>query len=536
MQYQGVNPSEYGLDQHGFRNVNGYWNLGTAALIEHCIRRREGKLISGGALVVKTGHRMGRSPNDKFIVEEPSSRDKIWWDGKVNQPFDEKKFDRLYERLLSYLEGEDVFIQDCFAGADPDYRIPIRVITQHAWHNLFARQLFVRPDWTKTGKHRPQFTIIHVPHFHASSEQDGTNSEAFVLVHFGRGLIVIGGTSYAGEMKKSVFTLLNYLLPEEHNVLSMHCAANMGESGDVALFFGLSGTGKTSLSADPTRRLIGDDEHGWSNEGIFNFEGGCYAKVIRLSKEKEPQIYHALRFGAVLENVKIDPILRLPDYDDDGFTENTRAAYPVRFIDNAVVPGIAGHPRHILFLACDAYGILPPISKLNRAQTLYHFLSGYTALTAGVEVGLTEPQPTFSACFGAPFLALPPSRYAEMLGHKIDQHHVTCWLINTGWTGGNWRTSKRIDIDYTRAMVRAALSGQLAQAPYQEDPILGTLVPTSCPGVPNTMLIPRQTWKNPQEYDEEARKLVKRFQDNFEEKYGSGTVAPEIREAGPRLV
>lgn len=532
MQSLGVNPSRYGLENHGIHNVNQvFWNLGTAALVENAIRRREGLLAAGGALVVRTGQYTGRSPDDKFVVREASTQDQIWW-GPVNRPFDPARFDALYGRLLAYLQGGDLYVQDCFAGADPAHRIPIRVITEYAWHNLFARQLFVRADWTKTQEHVPRFTIIDVPKFHAYPDLDGTRSEAFVVVHFARGLVIIGGTSYAGEMKKSVFTLLNFLLPLRQ-VLSMHCSANLGPRGDVALFFGLSGTGKTSLSADPGRRLIGDDEHGWSEGGIFNFEGGCYAKCIRLSREDEPQIWGAIRFGSVLENVTIDPETRLLDFRDDSLTENTRAAYPLTFIPDAVIPGVAGHPSHIFFLACDAFGVLPPIARLSPAQAMYHFLSGYTAKVAGTERGMgSEPKATFSTCFGAPFLVLHPSVYAHMLGERIARHRVQCWLVNTGWSGGPYGVGRRIHLAHTRAMLRAALEGRLADAPTRQDPVFGLQVPTVCPEVPSEMLDPRATWPDPPAYDARARELARLFQTNFEQ---FADALPAIRDAGPRL-
>ncbi len=532
MRALGVNASHHGLDRHGIHNVNqALWNLNTAALVESAIRRGEGLLAAGGALVVRTGQYTGRSPDDKFVVREPSTQDQVWW-GPVNRPFEPARFDALYGRLLAYLQGSDLYVQDCFAGADPAHRIPIRVITEYAWHNLFARQLFVRADWKETQKHVPRFTIIDVPKFHAYPELDGTRSEAFVVVHFARGLVIIGGTSYAGEMKKSVFTLLNFLLPLRQ-VLSMHCSANLGSRGDVALFFGLSGTGKTTLSADPGRRLIGDDEHGWADSGIFNFEGGCYAKCIRLSREDEPQIWGAIHFGSVLENVTIDPETRVLDLSDDSLTENTRAAYPVTFIQDAVVPGVAGHPAHIFFLTCDAFGVLPPIARLSREQAMYHFLSGYTAKVAGTERGMgPEPKATFSTCFGAPFLVLHPSVYADMLGERIAQHAVQCWLVNTGWSGGPYGTGRRIRLSHTRAILRAAMEGHLADAPARLDPVFGLEVPTVCPDVPPEILDPRATWADPASYDARAQELAGLFQKNFEEFSG---VSRAVREAGPRL-
>ena len=531
MQAQGVNPSRYGLDKHGIQNINqAYWNLGTAALVENAIRRREGLLAAGGALAVRTGQYTGRSTQDKFVVREPSTQDRVWW-GEVNRPFEPARFDALYARLLAYLQGSDLYVQDCFVGADPAYQLPARVITEYAWHNLFVRQLFVRPDWTKTAEHEPCFTVIDVPKFHAFPELDGTRSEAFVVVHLARGIVIIGGTSYAGEMKKSAFSFMNFLLPTQQ-VLPMHCSANLGRDGNVALFFGLSGTGKTTLSADPTRRLIGDDEHGWSERGVFNFEGGCYAKTIRLSAEEEPQIAAAIRFGAVLENVMIDPETRLIDYNDGSFTENTRAAFPATFIPNAVVPGVAGHPKNVFFLTSDAFGVLPPIARLSPDQAMYHFLSGYTAKVAGTERGLgKEPVATFSACFGAPFLAMHPTVYAEMLGERLQRHGVTCWLVNTGWTGGPFGTGRRMSLPHTRMILRAALEGALDGVQMREHPIFGFEIPTTCPGVPAEMLNAKETWRDPAAYDQKALALAALFQKNFER---FGNVAKVIREAGPR--
>lgn len=506
MQNLGVNPSRYGLEMHGIKNAGEVlWNLGTAQLIEYSLSQQEGMLASGGALVVRTGQHTGRSPQDKFVVRDPNTEDKIWW-GSVNQPFEPEKFDALYKRVLAYLQDKRLFVQDCFVGADERYRVPIRVITQYAWHNLFARQLFVRPDWTRTQEHKPEFVVISVTGFQADPEIDGTRSEAFIIVNLTRRVILIGGTGYAGEIKKSIFTIMNYLLPEQ-GVLSMHCAANMGDEGDVALFFGLSGTGKTSLSADPERHLIGDDEHGWSDEGIFNFEGGCYAKCIRLSKENEPQIWNAIRFGAVVENVVVDMQTRLLDFDDDSITENTRAAYPLTFIDNALIPSVAGHPKNIFFLTCDAFGVLPPIARLTEEQAMEQFLLGYTAKVAGTERGITEPQATFSTCFGAPFLPLPPRVYANLLGERLRKHKAQVWLVNTGWTGGPYGVGQRISIPYTRAMVRAALRGDLDGIEYRKDPVFGLHVPKVCPDVPSEILDPRQTWQNKEAYDEQARKL-----------------------------
>ena len=506
MQNLGVHPSRYGLEMHGIKGAKEVlWNLSTAQLVEYSLSGQEGALASGGALVVRTGPHTGRSPKDKFVVRDPQTEGHIWW-GSVNQPFEPQRFDTLYQRVLAYLQGKRLFVQDCFVGADERYRVPIRVVTEYAWHSLFARQLFVRPDPAQTAEHRPEFVVISAPSFQADPEVDGTRSEAFIIVSFSRRTILIGGTAYAGEIKKSIFTVMNYLLPQQ-GVLSMHCAANMGDGGDVALFFGLSGTGKTSLSADPERHLIGDDEHGWSDDGIFNFEGGCYAKCIRLSKQNEPQIWNAIRFGAVVENVVVDMQTRRLDFDDDSITENTRAAYPLAFIDNAVIPSIAGHPTNIFFLTCDAFGVLPPISRLTEEQAMEQFLLGYTAKVAGTERGITKPEATFSTCFGAPFLPLPPQVYAALLGERLRKHQTRVWLVNTGWTGGSYGVGSRISIPYTRAMVRAAIRGELDHVEYRLDPIFGLHVPKVCPGVPPDILDPRQTWRNGQAYDEQAHQL-----------------------------
>jgi phosphoenolpyruvate carboxykinase (ATP) len=527
--------SRYGLEQHGIRNVNtAYWNLTTSALYEEAVRRREGIIAHRGPLVVRTGHHTGRSPNDKFIVKEPSSADKIWW-GSINRSFAPEKFDALYHRVLAYLQGKDIFIQDCLVNADPQYQLPIRVITETAWHNLFARTMFIpQRDRTKLVDHVPQFTVINLPRFHAVPEVDGTNSEVFILVNFGQKVVLIGGSSYAGEIKKSIFTLLNFLLPQQQ-VLSMHCSANVGVKGDVALFFGLSGTGKTSLSADSTRTLIGDDEHGWSERGIFNFEGGCYAKVINLSAEAEPEIYATTeRFGTILENVAINSETRRLDLYDASLTENTRAAYPLFFIPNASSTGIAGHPQNIIMLTADAFGVMPPIAKLTPAQAMYHFLSGYTAKVAGTEKGMgSEPQATFSTCFGAPFLVLHPTVYSRILGEKIATHHVHCWLVNTGWSGGPYGVGERIKIAYTRAMIRAVLSGELQKVSTEPDPLFGFHVPASCPEVPAALLKPRNTWKDARAYDDTARKLAERFAKNFIQ--FATAVPEEVRAAGPKI-
>jgi phosphoenolpyruvate carboxykinase (ATP) len=532
MQEHGSRRSHYGLENHGIVNVsNVYWNLPAPVLYEEAVRRREGWVAHMGPLVVRTGHHTGRSPNDKFIVKEPSSEEHIWW-GKVNRPFSEEQFERLYVRLLAYLQLKDVFVQDCFVGADPRYQIPIRVINESAWHNLFARNMFIRARPEQYPGFVPRFTILNTPRFHAVPSIDGTNSEVYIIVHFGRRLVIIGGSSYAGEIKKSVFTILNYLMPME-NVLSMHCSANIGERDGVALFFGLSGTGKTTLSADPDRRLIGDDEHGWSDEGIFNFEGGCYAKVIRLSPEAEPEIYQTTRrFGTILENVGLDTDTHRIDLNDDTLTENTRAAYPLNYIPNIVRSGMAGHPANIIFLTADAFGVMPPIARLTPQQAMYHFLSGYTARVAGTEKGVVEPQATFSTCFGAPFMALRPTVYARLLGEKIERRQVRCWLVNTGWTGGPFGVGHRMKIAYTRAMINAALAGNLDGVSYEQDPIFGVQVPTCCAEVPSEVLNPRNTWQDKASYDEQARNVAHMFAENFCQ--FADMVTEEVRAAGPQ--
>ncbi|MGC4377758.1 phosphoenolpyruvate carboxykinase (ATP) [Fictibacillus sp. Mic-4] len=506
-----------------------YHNLPVPILVEKALLRNEGKLSSTGAFQAVTGKYTGRSPKDKFIVEDESVKDKIDW-GDVNQPIAPEKFDLLYKKVLQYLsEKEELFHFKGFAGADHAYRLPIQVINEYAWHNLFAHQLFVRPNEKEVNELEPEFTIVSAPGFLADPEVDGTNSETFIIVSFEKRVVLIGGTEYAGEMKKSIFSVMNYLLPEQ-GILSMHCSANVGQEGDVALFFGLSGTGKTTLSADPNRRLIGDDEHGWANTGVFNIEGGCYAKCINLSQEKEPQIWNAIRFGTVLENVILDPETRVADYNDSTLTENTRAAYPIDAIDNIIQPSVAGHPNAIIFLTADAFGVLPPISRLTKEQAMYHFLSGYTSKLAGTERGITSPQATFSTCFGAPFLPLEATVYAEMLGEKIDQHDVEVFLVNTGWSGGEYGVGKRMNLNYTRAMVQAALEGELKSVETAIDPVFGLHVPLRCPGVPDQVLQPKKTWDNPEEYDKKARELANKFKENFKK---FQNVSAAIQNAGP---
>ncbi len=505
------------LDDLGLRNLEYiFWDLPTPRLYEHAIRNREGHLAHMGALIVRTGHFTGRAVKDKFVVDEPGSHDKVWW-GEFNRAFPEDRFDTIYQRVCRYLEGQHIYVEDCLVGADSQYEKQVRVIAQDAWHALFARTMFVRPvdlgrDITDS---EPQFTVIHVPHFHAMPSQDGTHSEAFVLLHMSKRIALIGGTSYAGEIKKSIFTIMNYLLPDE-DVLPMHASANVGEGGDVAIFFGLSGTGKTTLSSDPARQLIGDDEHGWSDHDVFNFEGGCYAKVAKLSKEKEPMIYDATkRFGTILENVGFNTVTRRVDFDDISLTENTRAAYPIQAIANAIYPGVAAQPQNVVMLTADAFGVLPPISRLSPEQAMRYFLLGYTAKIAGTEAGISEPQATFSPCFGAPFMARHPKVYADMLGRKIRDNHVQCWLINTGWSGGPYGVGERMDIDATRAMLNAALAGQLDDAAYHSDAIFGLQVPQSCPGVDPDILNPAATWQDAAAYATSARTLAEQFDKRY---------------------
>ncbi len=534
MHEEGTRHSKYGVENHGIYNVEAvHWNLTTPALYEQVVRRREGIMAHLGPIVVRTGVHTGRSPNDKFIIREPASEGEIWW-GEINRPFSQEKFNALYNKMTAYLQGKEIFVQDCFTGADPAHRLPIRIITEDAWQSLFARNMFIIPTKEELERHVPEFTLIAAPSFRAIPEIDDTNSDAFILIDFGRKAILIGGTSYAGEIKKAVFTVMNYLLPDK-GVLPMHSSANVGEKGDIAIFFGLSGTGKTTLSADPERRLIGDDEHGWSERGVFNFEGGCYAKVIHLSPAGEPQIYATTRrFGTILENVGIDVATRRVDLNDNSLTENTRASYPLGYIDNAILKGMAaGQPANIVMLTADAFGVLPPIAHLTPEQAMYYFLSGYTAKVAGTETGITEPQATFSACFGAPFMARHPNVYAEMLGEKVRRHHTAVWLVNTGWSGGPYGVGKRMKLAYTRAMVKAALSGHLNKVPTVNDRIFGFQVPTFCPNVPAQVLSPRNTWQDKDAYDKMAKHLAQLFHENFQQFAGEASAA--VRNAGPKV-
>ena len=526
---------DYGLENHGFTDLNTiYWNLPPEALYEEITFRREGHITAQGAITVSSGKHTARAANDKFIVREPSTEDSIWW-GEYNRPYDSQRFDELYNRMLGYAQGRDVFVQDCSVCADPDYRLPIRIITEYAWHGLFARNMFLCPtNAEEYRQHVPAFTLIAIPSFKAIESIDGTNSETFIGLNFEKNLAIIGSSAYGGEIKKSIFTVLNYLLPLQ-DVLSMHCSANVGPEGDSALFFGLSGTGKTSLSADTSRALVGDDEHGWSDNGIFNFEGGCYAKVIRLSSTAEPEIYAATqRFGTILENVVYDPVTRGIDLDDSTHTENTRASYSLACIENAVPEKMAPHPKNIILLTCDASGVMPPIAKLSPSQALYQFVSGYTAKVGGTEVGVgDEPEITFSTCFGAPFMVHHPSRYADLLKGKIERHGVKTWLINTGWVGGPYGVGQRISINHTRTLLNAALSGALLEVEYKKDPVFGFEVPLSCEGVPAELLDPSSSWPSKEEYQEKYRLLSTRFIENFQR--FAPEFPPEVREAGPMI-
>ena len=526
--------SDYSLENHGLTNLRlAYWNLPPEALYEEIVFRREGIISQQGPIVVNTGKHTARAASDKFIVREPTTQDKIWW-GQYNRPFSPEKFDELYARLQGYLQGRDLFIQDCFGGADPRYQMPIRIVTEFAWHSLFARNRFVLPESIEEYHyHVPDFTVICAPFFKAFPSIDGTPAQTFIVINFDQRLCIIGNTAYGGEIKKSIFTVMNYLLPLE-GIMPMHCSANIGQGGDVALFFGLSGTGKTTLSADPGRRLIGDDEHGWSDEGIFNFEDGCYAKVIQLSPIAEPQIYACTRkFGTILENVMFDTVTRVIDLDDDSITENTRASYPLNYIENAVPEKIGSHPKNIILLTCDASGVMPPIARLSIEQALYHFISGYTSKVAGTEIGLgKEPEITFSACFGAPFMVHPPGFYADLLKHKVIRHGVNCWLLNTGWVGGTYGIGKRISIHDTRAMLNAALDGLLSDVEFFTDPVFGFQVPKSCPGVNDKVLNPALAWPTQEIYVQKYHELASRFSDNFRK--FADDCPPEVREAGPR--
>jgi phosphoenolpyruvate carboxykinase (ATP) len=527
--------SDFGLNNIGLSNLRKiYWNLPTEALYEEAIFRNEGRVTRLGPFVVNTGKHTARAASDKFVVREDSTEEHIWW-GEYNRPYNREKFNELYNRVQGFLQGRDLFVQDCYAGADQEYQLPIRIITEYAWHSMFARNMFLLPkSQEEYRRHVPEFTVICTPSFKAIPNIDDTSTNTAIVLNFEQNLCIIGNTGYGGEIKKSIFTIMNYILPLR-GVMTMHCSANKGPEDDVALFFGLSGTGKTTLSADPKRGLIGDDEHGWSDEGVFNFEGGCYAKVIALSPSAEPQIYACTyKFGTLLENVIYDPITRIIDLDDDTFTENTRASYPLEFIDNAIPEKRGGHPQNIIFLTCDASGVMPPIARLSPNQALYHFISGYTSKVGGTEIGLgEEPEITFSTCFGAPFMVHPPAYYANLLKGKIQRYNVNCWLLNTGWVGGPYGVGKRISIRYTRAMLNAALQGDLNDVEYSTDPIFGFDVPKQCPEVPGDVLDPASSWPSQEAYMKKYHSLASRFIDNFK-KY-EVDCSREVIESGPRL-
>lgn len=518
------------IEDFGIKPTKIFRNLSPEELVDAAVNRNEGIVTTTGSLSVKTGKYTGRSPDDRYIVFDDNTHDTIDW-GKINHQFPVGKFDQIFEKMKKFVDGKELFVFDGFVGADKDNRLPIRVINDHAWQNLFARQLFVRPSSAELETHEPEFTVMCINDFEAIPEVDGTNSNVFILIDLTRKIVLIGGTSYAGEMKKSMFGVMNYILPSR-NVFPMHCSANIGKEGDTALFFGLSGTGKTTLSADENRMLIGDDEHGWSEKGTFNFEGGCYAKCINLSEEAEPQIWNAIKSGAVLENVVIDKATLKPDFDDNSLTENTRAAYPLDYIPGAVIPSVGTHPKVIVFLTADALGVLPPVSRLTKEGAMYHFMSGYTSKLAGTERGIKEPKAVFSECFGAPFMPRPASVYAKMLGEKITKHNTKVYLINTGWSGGPYGVGKRIRIKYSRAMVTAALTGALDIVKYRHDELFNLDIPTECPDVPPEILDPKNTWIDKDSYDLSARKLAQMFTDNFKK---FNNVSPEIKNAGPKI-
>ena len=528
----GIKAKDATVASLGLKHVSAaYWNLNPAELVEETIIRGEGVLTDTGALAVDTGEFTGRSPKDKFMVYDNITKDTVWW-GDINIKFDSDKFDKLYDRVTAYLAGKEVYVRDAYACADPRYRLNLRVVTEFPWSNLFANNLFLRPTKEEILNFKAEWSIVCAPGFMADPQIDGTRQHNFAILNLTKKVILIGGTGYTGEIKKGIFTLLNYILPQDKGVLSMHCSANTGKDGDTAIFFGLSGTGKTTLSADPDRALIGDDEHGWADNAIFNFEGGCYAKCVDLSKEKEPQIFNAIKFGSLVENTEFYEGTSTVDYANITKTENTRVAYPIDFIDNAVQPSVGNIPKNIFFLTCDAFGVLPPISKLTPGQAMYHFISGYTAKTAGTEMGITEPTLTFSACFGKAFLPLHPTKYAELLGKKLKENKVNVWLLNTGWTGGSYGVGSRIKLSYTRALISAAINGELDKVKFETLPVFGLSVPTTCPAVPTEILNPKNTWKDKEAYDAKANNLASSFVKNFEQ-YASAA-NKEIMDAAPK--
>lgn len=532
MNQSGRISKKVGLEKVGIKKCkNVYWNLLRAELIEHVLTNKEGVLTSTGAVTVDTGKFTGRSPEDKFWVEDETTKNTLWW-GSVNHPISKANFDILHGKMIAFVQDKNLYVRDMYACADPEYQISLRVISTTAYHNLFSYNMFIRPEIDELPEIDPEYTVLCVPEFEADPSVDGVPNANFAILDLTHKLVIIGGTGYTGEIKKGIFSILNYLLPEKHNSLSMHCSSNVGEHGDTAIFFGLSGTGKTTLSADPDRKLIGDDEHGWGEHGIFNFEGGCYAKVINLSKEQEPEIWDAIKFGALLENIRFVPERRLVDYANVSVTQNTRVSYPIYHVENIMVPSVGGIPKNIFFLTCDAFGVLPPISKLTPAQAMFHFISGYTAKVAGTEMGVTEPQMVFSACFGAPFLPLHPAKYAKLLGEQMERLNVNVWLVNTGWSGGSYGVGKRMKLSQTRAMITAAMEHKLDNVVYQKHPIFGISVPGSCPNVPFEILNPRATWKDKKAYDEKAKFLANAFNKNFE-KYKDG-VSKDILEGAPK--
>jgi len=526
----GFRPSRFGLDNHGLGKLErAHWNLGAPGLLEHALRRSEGQLTKHGAFIALTGEHTGRSPNDRFVVDEPTTTDDIWW-GDVNKPISVQHFDQLHAKMLAHLSANEVFVQNCYAGADPANRLKVRVVTENAWHSLFARNMFIQPPDDDLDGFEPEFTVLQAPSLTADPATDGTTSPTFIVVNLAKQIILVGGSAYAGEIKKSIFSIMNYLMPAR-GILPMHCSANIGPDGDAAIFFGLSGTGKTTLSADSSRTLIGDDEHGWGPNGLFNFEGGCYAKTINLTHEAEPEIYDLCHtFGSIIENVTMDPDTRELDFFDSTHSENGRVSYEIAKVPNASATGMGDHPKNIIMLTCDAFGVLPPISQLTPDQAMYHFLSGYTAKVAGTERGLKEPAATFSTCFGAPFMPRHPTVYAELLGNNMAQQGAKCWLVNTGWSGGGYGVGERMKIAYTRAMVNAALDGSLGDVAVTPDPNFGVLVPQACPDVPVEVLNPRNTWSDGGAYDTQARDLTQRFEGNFKqfEEY----VDDGVKEAG----
>ncbi|MDX2360155.1 MAG: phosphoenolpyruvate carboxykinase (ATP) [Crocinitomicaceae bacterium] len=518
----------------GLTNLgNQFWNLSPAELIEDTIINGQGMLTDTGAIAIKTGEFTGRSPKDRFIVCDEKTEDAVWW-GDINIKFSPEKFDALYNRMKAYLNGKDVYVRDAYACADDNHRLNLRVVTEFPWSNQFAHNMFLRPTDEEIAGFDADWHVVCAPGFMADPEIDGTRQHNFAILNFTKKMAIIGGTGYTGEIKKGIFSVLNFILPHEKNVLSMHCSANVGKDGDTAVFFGLSGTGKTTLSSDPDRKLIGDDEHGWADDTVFNFEGGCYAKTIDLARENEPQIFDAIKYGAILENIGFKDASSVPDYEDVEITQNTRVSYPIHHIDNIMVPSIGGAPKNIFFLTCDAFGVLPPISKLTKEQAMYHFMSGYTAKVAGTEMGITEPQTTFSACFGAAFLPLHPAKYAELLGNKLDGTDIKVWLINTGWSGGSYGTGERMSLKYTRAMITAAMNGELDNVEFQTQPIFDLSIPTTCPNVPNEILNPKDTWADKAAFDETANSLAGQFVKNFEI-YQEGS-SEAILSAAPRVM